>query len=98
MFLLAGMVMVGLITGVTEANYFPTVRIAAFTPLKLLFLIAYTGLGLMPVIVDGWEDLRWKRIQSAVEFYLSAAGKKALDNISLTIRVGEFIVLCGRSG
>jgi hypothetical protein len=66
MFLLAGMVMVGLITGVTEANYFPTVRIAAFTPLKLLFLIAYTGLGLMPVIVDGWEDLRWKRIQSAV--------------------------------
>ncbi|NLV20919.1 MAG: energy-coupling factor transporter transmembrane protein EcfT [Syntrophomonadaceae bacterium] len=65
-FLLAGLVLTGLITGATAADYFPALRIAAFTPLKLLFLTAYAGLGLLPVIINGWEDLRWKHIQSAV--------------------------------
>jgi energy-coupling factor transport system ATP-binding protein len=35
---------------------------------------------------------------SGLNFTYPLQVKKALDNISLTIRVGEFIVLCGRSG
>jgi energy-coupling factor transport system permease protein len=65
MLALAGTVLAGFVTGATVTNYFPAIRIADFTSLKLLFLTAYTGLGLMPVMIDVWEDLRWKRIQSA---------------------------------
>ncbi|HPT69038.1 MAG TPA: energy-coupling factor transporter transmembrane component T [Syntrophomonas sp.] len=64
--LLAGLVLAGFVTGVTGMDYFPAVRITSLTWLSLLFFAAYAGLGLLPVIMDGWEDARWKRIKSAI--------------------------------
>ena len=64
--LLAGLVLAGFVTGVTGMDYFPAVRITSLTWLSLVFFAAYAGLGLLPVIMDGWEDARWKRIKSAI--------------------------------
>ena len=65
-FLLAGLVLAGLVSGATRVDFFPAFKMAAFTPAKILFLTAYAGLGLLPVIIASREELRWKRIQSAL--------------------------------
>jgi energy-coupling factor transport system permease protein len=66
MLLLAGTVLAGLVTGVTGADYFPALNIASVTSLSLVFFASYAGLGLLPVMINGWEDVRWKRIKSAI--------------------------------
>ncbi len=64
--LLAGLVGAGLISGATQVDYFPALTISAGTAWKTLCLVAYAGLGLLPVMIDGWEEYRWKRIQSMI--------------------------------
>ncbi|MBP1760549.1 MAG: cobalt transporter [Firmicutes bacterium] len=66
MLLLAGTVLTGLVTGVTGADYFPALKIASLTSLSLIFFASYAGLGLLPVMINGWEDARWKHIKSAI--------------------------------
>lgn len=66
MLLLAGTVLTGLVTGVTGADYFPALRIVSVTSLSLIFFASYAGLGLLPVMINGWEDARWRRIKSAI--------------------------------
>jgi len=64
MLLLAGFILAGAGSGLLRADYFPALQIETPTLLRSMVYMAYAGLGLLPVLVDGGEDMRWKRIKS----------------------------------
>jgi len=45
-------------------RYHPTIRGAAVTPFTVSFQIVYLALCLTPVILNRWEDKKWKLLQS----------------------------------
>lgn len=45
-------------------RYYPTIRGAAVTPFTVSFQIVYLALCLTPVILNRWEDKKWKLLQS----------------------------------
>ena len=45
-------------------RYYPTIRGAAVTPFTVSFQIVYLALCLTPVILNRWEDKKWKLLRS----------------------------------
>ena len=54
----------GWIGGGFEFRYYPTLKGAGFSPMPLSFLLVYLALCLTPVILNGREDRKWKRLKS----------------------------------
>ena len=54
----------GWIADGTYFRYYPTVKLAAWTPLTISFMFVYLALVLTPVILDRKEDRQWKSLQS----------------------------------
>lgn len=47
-------------------RYFPTVKGGPLTPLTASFPLVYLVLCLTPVIINGWERRKWRRLQSKI--------------------------------
>lgn len=56
----------GWLVGGLEFRYFPTIRGTALSPFPLSFLLCYLLLCLTPVILNRKEEMKWKRLQSAI--------------------------------
>lgn len=56
----------GWLVGGLEFRYFPTVKGTELGPFPISFLICYLLLCLTPVILNGREAIKWKRLQSAI--------------------------------
>ena len=54
----------GWIGGGFEFRYYPTLKGVGFGPMPLSFFLVYLALCLTPVILNGREDLKWKRLKS----------------------------------
>ena len=63
---LTALLLVGLALGETTAVYFPAVRIPPVTPLSFVFYAAYAALLSFPLVVNGWEDIKWARLTSKI--------------------------------
>ncbi len=61
-----GFVGAGYLAGGFGFHYFPTVSGFAVNPFSISFLIIYASLCLTPVILNVREDMKWKRLQSAI--------------------------------
>ncbi len=88
----------GWIAGGTYFRYYPTVKAAAWTPMTVSFMCVYLALVLTPVILDRKEDRQWKSLQSNPELCIPEQEKYAISDLTLSVRPGEFLVLCGPSG
>lgn len=60
------LVLAGAAMGETAMQYFPMLKAKPVTPLSLLVYAGYLLLLLMPTLLDLWEDLKWKRLQSKI--------------------------------
>lgn len=56
----------GWLVGALEFRFFPTVKGAELDNFSVSFLLCYLLLCLTPLILDAKEDLKWKRLQSAI--------------------------------
>lgn len=56
----------GWLVGGLEFRYFPTIKGTELGAFPISFLICYLLLCLTPVILNGKEDMKWKRLQSAI--------------------------------
>ena len=54
----------GWLAGGIYYRYYPTVKLAAWTPLTISFMFVYLALVLTPVVLDRKEDRQWKSLQS----------------------------------
>ena len=89
----------GWMAGGTYFRYYPTVKAAAWTPMTVSFMCVYLALVLTPVILDRKEDRQWKSLQSNhLSFAYPEQEKNAISDLTLSVRPGEFLVLCGPSG
>jgi len=52
------------IAGVTKFTFYPVVSIAPFSPAALLVYVAYAGFLALPMIMNSFEDRKWKSIES----------------------------------
>ena len=59
-------ILCGWAAGGLSWRYYPTVRGAAASPLTVSFPLVYLALCLTPVILEGREARRWKRLQSTI--------------------------------
>ena len=57
-------ILFGWIGGGFEFRYYPTLKGVGFAPMPVSFLLVYLALCLTPVILNGREDLKWKRLRS----------------------------------
>ena len=64
--LLSAGVICGAALGETTAVYFPAVTLHAFSPVSALLYACYAALCLLPLILDLWEDVTWRRLQSRI--------------------------------
>ena len=60
------MLIVLIILGSAKYNYFPLFKFDCSTITSILFYILYAGVMLLPMIISGWEGLKWKRLRSAI--------------------------------
>lgn len=56
----------GWLAGGLAWRYYPTIKGAPTTPLTVSFFLVYLALCLTPVILNGREDRKWTRLQSAI--------------------------------
>mgnify|MGYP003334114799 CR=1 FL=1 len=56
----------GWIAGGLYWRYYPTIKHAPFTAMTVCFYLAYAALCLTPVILNGWEDRKWKQLRSEI--------------------------------
>lgn len=61
-----GFIICGWIAGGLYWRYYPTIRHAPFTAMTVCFYLAYAALCLTPVILNGWEDRKWKQLRSEI--------------------------------
>ena len=54
----------GWISGGFYFRYYPSIKLADFGPYPLSFLLVYLALCLTPLILNGREDAKWKRLRS----------------------------------
>jgi len=60
-------VIAGAATEVYHFRYFPTIRGLWSGPWTVLVFVAYFALGLLPIIVNIKEDIKWNRIKHVIE-------------------------------
>ena len=56
----------GWISGGLEFRYYPSIKGAGFMPFPVSFLLVYLALCLTPLILNGREDVKWKRLRSEI--------------------------------
>lgn len=56
----------GWISGMLKFNFYPVVKAAPISAFSVSFMIVYLALCLTPVILDVWEEKKWKRLQSEI--------------------------------
>lgn len=61
-----GFLLCGWLTGGLYWRCFPTIAHGPLTPLTLCFFLAYAALCLTPVILNGWEARKWKKLRSEI--------------------------------
>ena len=54
----------GWLSGGYSFRYYPTLKGVALSPLPLSFFLVYLALCLTPLILNGREDVKWKRLRS----------------------------------
>ncbi len=54
----------GWISGALAFRYYPSVKWASFGPVPFSFFLVYLSLCLTPLILNGREDMKWKRLRS----------------------------------
>ena len=54
----------GWLCGGYSFRYYPTLKGVAFSPIPLSFFLVYLALCLTPLILNGREDAKWKRLRS----------------------------------
>ncbi len=59
-------VLLGAMLGGVYFRYFPTMRGVTLTPFSLSVFIAYFVLCISPIVIEGWEDRKWKQLQSKI--------------------------------
>ncbi len=59
-------ILIGASLGVISMRYYPSIQAASITPLHLCVSIAYTGLCLLPVMINLLEARKWKYLQSKI--------------------------------
>ncbi|MBR6380870.1 MAG: energy-coupling factor transporter transmembrane protein EcfT [Lachnospiraceae bacterium] len=57
-------ILFGWISGALAFRYYPSVKWAAFGPFPFSFFLVYLALCLTPLILNGREDAKWKRLRS----------------------------------
>lgn len=60
--LLGGVVLIGILQGRLYWTCFPAVKWAAVSPVTIGIYISYGILSLLPVLIDGKEEIRWRRL------------------------------------
>ena len=61
---LAGVFLAGVFLGETKMRYYPSLGMKAPGITGIMTDVAYTAFLLLPVGLDVWEDLQWRRIRS----------------------------------
>ncbi len=56
----------GWINGGLAYRYYPSIKGAEFAPFPVSFLIVYLALCMTPLILNGREDVKWKRLRSEI--------------------------------
>ncbi len=59
-------ILAGWLSGAYDFRYYPSMKGAAFGPFPVSFFLAYLALCLTPLILNGREDVKWKRLRSAI--------------------------------
>ena len=59
-------VVCGWIAGALKFDYYPMIRAAVPSAFSISFMIIYLALCLTPVVLDVWEEKKWKRLQSEI--------------------------------
>jgi energy-coupling factor transport system permease protein len=57
-------ILFGWISGALAFRYYPSIKGAGFGPFPLSFFLVYLALCLTPLILNGREDVKWKRLRS----------------------------------
>ena len=57
-------VVFGWASGGLYFRYYPSIKVAALGPFPLSFMPVYLALCLTPLILNRWEDVKWKRLRS----------------------------------
>ncbi|MBR3059913.1 MAG: energy-coupling factor transporter transmembrane protein EcfT [Oscillospiraceae bacterium] len=57
-------ILFGWIGGALTFRYYPSIRGAGFGPFPFSFFLVYLALCLTPLILNGREDMKWKRLRS----------------------------------
>ena len=54
----------GWISGGLSFRYYPSIKVADLGPFPLSFMLVYLALCLTPLILNRWEDVKWKHLRS----------------------------------
>lgn len=54
------------LSGLMSFSYFPSIKGNLFQPYSFIFYILYAGLMNLPLIINIWEGIKWKRLRSAI--------------------------------
>lgn len=59
-------VLLGAFFGEMYFRYFPSMKSAALTPFSISVFVAYFVFSISPVVIERWEDRKWKKLQSKI--------------------------------
>ncbi len=63
---LGGYVWGGILQGELTFYYYPSIKEIGLSFYSLTLWLSYLGLGLLPLVINLWEDRKWKHIQSNI--------------------------------
>lgn len=63
---LAAVVLVSVAAGAVNAEFFPVLRLASFDAWTAAAFAAYGLLAVLPLLLQGWEVVRWRSIASSI--------------------------------
>ena len=59
-------ILYGVVQGAIKFKYYPKIKIADMTTMSFMTYIVYGLLCLMPLIINIWEAIKWKHLQSKI--------------------------------
>lgn len=66
MAVLIGIILIGVFKGAMTMEYYPRIILEPFKLANLIYYVAYGSFCLIPVIMNIYEDIKWKHLQSEI--------------------------------
>lgn len=59
-------VIIGIATNALNFTYYPALGRLTLSPMSLISYFSYTALAFLPSVIEVWEDIKWKYLQSKI--------------------------------